>query len=53
MICQECYSSFEGEGGYHPYLYCELIKLGHADPVRYLAMYGFARRPLHALTSPR
>jgi hypothetical protein len=44
----ECLSSFEGAGGYHPYLYCELIKLGHIDPEKYLASYGFIRRPLRA-----
>lgn len=47
-ICMECLSSFEGAGGYHPYLYCELIKLGHIDPEKYLASYGFIRRPLRA-----
>lgn len=30
---------------YHPYLFCELYRLGHAEPDVYLAAYGFTRDP--------
>lgn len=30
-------------GEYHPFLFCELVKLGHRDPAAYLAAYGYAR----------
>lgn len=30
---------------YHPFLYCELFKLGHADQAGYLRLYGFERVP--------
>ncbi len=39
MACQECGATCGLE--YHPYLYCELVKLGHTDPAGYLASYGF------------
>ena len=43
MICQEC-GMLVGEGiVYHPYLFCELFKLGYDDPFAYLRSYGFER----------
>lgn len=32
---------------YHPFLYCELYKLGHRDQAAYLRLYGFERVPEH------
>lgn len=43
MDCQECGAHVEPAGAYHPYLYCELVKLGHRDPEAYLRSYGFER----------
>lgn len=43
--CQECgQRQPEGPAQYHPFLFCELVKLGHHDPALYLASYGFTRR---------
>lgn len=39
--CQECGKNVGRE--YHPFLYCELVKLGHRDPEAYLREYGFVR----------
>lgn len=44
--CTECGALVplvNGRQPYHPYLYCELIRLGHHDPEQYLRSYGFAR----------
>ena len=43
-ICQEC-GAATGRGEFHPYLYCELVQLGRADPEAYLRDYGFHRIP--------
>lgn len=56
-VCQDCTGWVaddpEGGPGDHPYLFCELVKLGHHDPAAYLAQHGF-RRPLnHAPRSGR
>lgn len=44
--CTECKAHVplvDGRQPYHPFLYCELVKLGHHDPAAYLAEYGFRR----------
>lgn len=41
--CQECGQRTESPGEYHPFLYCELYKLGHRDQEAYLRAYGFER----------
>ena len=41
--CQECGMRCEPPEQYHPFLYCELRKLGHLDPEAYLDLYGFVR----------
>ena len=40
--CAECDALVDG-GEYHPYLYCELYKLGHKEPGHYLKRCGFVR----------
>lgn len=40
--CGECGMHVIGPE-YHPYLFCELFKLGHADPAGYLRQCGFDR----------
>lgn len=43
--CGEC-GMFTGHAAtYHPFLYCELYRLGHPKPAAYLASYGFTRAP--------
>lgn len=42
MECGECGQIVEA-AEYHPYLYCELFKLGHRDQTAYLRYYGFTR----------
>lgn len=45
--CAECEMQVPndsyGLAGYHPFLFCELYKLGHRDPAAYLRSYGFER----------
>lgn len=43
--CHECGMHVGPGDVYHPYLYCELFKLGHRDPAAYLRGYGFERVP--------
>jgi hypothetical protein len=43
MTCQECGGTVPNGPHYHPYLHCELVKLGHRDPAAYLASYGYRR----------
>ena len=33
----------ESPTAFHPFLHCELFKLGHSDPEAHLAMYGYTR----------
>lgn len=40
--CAEC-GMLVQPYAYHPYLYCELYKLGRHKPEAYLAAYGFTR----------
>lgn len=40
--CAECDALCE-PAEYHPFLYCELYKLGHHEPGRYLRKSGFVR----------
>lgn len=44
--CQECGAL--APPAYHPYLYCELVRLGHHDPEAYLRSYGFERQVVAA-----
>ncbi len=44
--CQECGQLVEDAGAFHPYLYCELYKLGHHDQEAWLRAYGFERVPV-------
>jgi len=41
--CGECGMDVGHAAAYHPFLFCELFKLGHRDPAAYLAQYGFVR----------
>jgi hypothetical protein len=41
--CHECGMTTRHPGDYHPFLFCELFKLGHGDPEAYLRSYGFIR----------
>lgn len=43
MWCMECGMKVQPANAYHPFLYCELFKLGHRDPAKYLRDYGFER----------
>lgn len=43
MVCQTCKMRVEPANAYHPWLYCELVQLGHDDPEAYLRLYGFTR----------
>lgn len=43
LTCHECYGRLKHPAEYHPFLYCELVKLGHHDPAAYLASYGLHR----------
>jgi hypothetical protein len=45
MICQECHGIVPDGPHYHPFLHCEMVKLGHHDPAAYLASYGYTRQP--------
>lgn len=48
-ICAECHGVVKEPDGFHPYLFCELVKLGHHDPGAYLRLYGFTwRNPVAA-----
>lgn len=41
--CGECGQCIPSGIVYHPYLYCELYKMGHRDQEAYLRSYGFER----------
>jgi hypothetical protein len=38
MDCQTCGMHVAHPAEYHPYIFCELFKLGHSDPRTYLEM---------------
>ncbi len=42
-VCSECGMLVESPTAFHPFLHCELFKLGHSDPEAHLAMYGYTR----------
>ena len=49
--CMECGATGVPAAAYHPFLYCELVKLGHHDPESYLRSYGFVRALPDAVSS--
>lgn len=42
-VCTECGMTVKHPRQYHPYLFCELYKLGYLDPEDHLKRYGYHR----------